>query len=101
MQPSRCALCPVASPDLICPGEHAPRICRQIDPAQPEYDARYRDYWQTYLSMTRRKGISEQYAKLEMRRPLSSTAGASPPRPRAEVVSGASSFSRSATELTP
>jgi malate dehydrogenase (oxaloacetate-decarboxylating)(NADP+) len=34
----------------------------------PEYDERYRDYWQTYLSMTIRKGITEQYAKLEMRR---------------------------------
>ncbi len=34
----------------------------------PEYDARYRDYWQTYLSMTARKGITEQYARLEMRR---------------------------------
>jgi malate dehydrogenase (oxaloacetate-decarboxylating)(NADP+) len=34
----------------------------------PEFDERYRDYWQTYLEMTRRKGISEQYAKLEMRR---------------------------------
>jgi malate dehydrogenase (oxaloacetate-decarboxylating)(NADP+) len=34
----------------------------------PEYDERYRDYWQTYLAMTRRKGITEQYAKLEMRR---------------------------------
>jgi malate dehydrogenase (oxaloacetate-decarboxylating)(NADP+) len=34
----------------------------------PEYDERYRDYWQTYLALTRRKGISEQYAKLEMRR---------------------------------
>ncbi|MCX7098146.1 MAG: NADP-dependent malic enzyme [Methylococcales bacterium] len=34
----------------------------------PEYDERYRDFWQTYLSMTMRKGVSEQYAKLEMRR---------------------------------
>jgi malate dehydrogenase (oxaloacetate-decarboxylating)(NADP+) len=34
----------------------------------PEYDERYRDFWQTYLGMTRRKGITEQYAKLEMRR---------------------------------
>jgi malate dehydrogenase (oxaloacetate-decarboxylating)(NADP+) len=34
----------------------------------PEYDERYRDYWQTYLALTRRKGINEQYAKLEMRR---------------------------------
>jgi malate dehydrogenase (oxaloacetate-decarboxylating)(NADP+) len=34
----------------------------------PEYDERYRDFWQTYLGMTMRKGVSEQYAKLEMRR---------------------------------
>jgi malate dehydrogenase (oxaloacetate-decarboxylating)(NADP+) len=34
----------------------------------PEYDERYRDFWQTYLSMTARKGVTEQYAKLEMRR---------------------------------
>ncbi|RJG05314.1 NADP-dependent malic enzyme [Noviherbaspirillum cavernae] len=34
----------------------------------PEYDERYRDYWQTYLAKTRRMGITEQYAKLEMRR---------------------------------
>lgn len=34
----------------------------------PEFDQRYRDYWQTYLGMTIRKGVSEQYARLEMRR---------------------------------
>ena len=34
----------------------------------PECDERYRDFWQTYLAMTIRKGITEQYAKLEMRR---------------------------------
>ncbi len=34
----------------------------------PEYDERYREYWQEYLSMTRRKGVTEQWAKLEMRR---------------------------------
>ncbi len=34
----------------------------------PEFDARYRDYWQTYHAMTARMGITEQYAKLEMRR---------------------------------
>lgn len=39
-----------------------------FDTINPEYDERYRDYWQTYLAMTRRKGITEQYAKLEMRR---------------------------------
>ncbi|MFC3108668.1 NADP-dependent malic enzyme [Undibacterium arcticum] len=34
----------------------------------PDYDERYRDYWQTYHQMASRKGITEQYAKLEMRR---------------------------------
>ncbi len=34
----------------------------------PEYDERYRDYWHDYLQMTRRKGVTEQYARLEMRR---------------------------------
>ena len=36
----------------------------------PESDERYRDYWQTYLSMAARKGVTEEYAKLEMRRRL-------------------------------
>jgi malate dehydrogenase (oxaloacetate-decarboxylating)(NADP+) len=34
----------------------------------PEFDERYRDYWETYLALTIRKGITQQYAKLEMRR---------------------------------
>ncbi|MGH8806885.1 MAG: NADP-dependent malic enzyme [Noviherbaspirillum sp.] len=34
----------------------------------PEYDERYREFWETYLSLTRRKGVTEQYAKLEVRR---------------------------------
>ncbi|QRX81037.1 NADP-dependent malic enzyme [Glaciimonas sp. PAMC28666] len=34
----------------------------------PEFDSRYRDYWQTFLAMTKRQGVTEQYAKLEMRR---------------------------------
>ena len=34
----------------------------------PERDDRYRAYWETFLSMTRRKGVTEQWAKLEMRR---------------------------------
>ncbi|MEI6268980.1 MAG: NADP-dependent malic enzyme [Methylococcaceae bacterium] len=34
----------------------------------PEFDNRYRDFWETYLKMTVRKGVTEQYAKLEMRR---------------------------------
>ena len=34
----------------------------------PEFDERYRDYWQTFLAMTARNGVTEQWAKLEMRR---------------------------------
>uniref|UniRef100_UPI004048D22F NADP-dependent malic enzyme n=1 Tax=Polynucleobacter sp. TaxID=2029855 RepID=UPI004048D22F len=34
----------------------------------PENDSRYRDFWQTYLALTERKGITESFAKLEMRR---------------------------------
>jgi malate dehydrogenase (oxaloacetate-decarboxylating)(NADP+) len=34
----------------------------------PDFDERYRDYWQTFLAMTKRHGVTEQYAKLEMRR---------------------------------
>jgi malate dehydrogenase (oxaloacetate-decarboxylating)(NADP+) len=35
-----------------------------------EHDHRYRDFWQTYHRMTERKGITEQVAKIEMRRRL-------------------------------
>jgi malate dehydrogenase (oxaloacetate-decarboxylating)(NADP+) len=34
----------------------------------PENDARFRDFWQTYLALTERKGVTEHFAKLEMRR---------------------------------
>ena len=33
-------------------------------------DSRYRDYWQTYHRMMERKGVTEQLAKIEMRRRL-------------------------------
>ena len=36
-----------------------------------EQDHRYRDFWQTYHRMTERKGITQQMAKIEMRRRLS------------------------------
>ena len=39
-----------------------------FETTNPEYDERYREYWQEYLAMTRRKGGTEQWAKLEMRR---------------------------------
>jgi malate dehydrogenase (oxaloacetate-decarboxylating)(NADP+) len=36
----------------------------------PEQDPRYRDYWETYHRLAARKGITAQYAKIEMRRRL-------------------------------
>jgi malate dehydrogenase (oxaloacetate-decarboxylating)(NADP+) len=36
-----------------------------------EMDHRYRDFWQTYHRLTERKGVTEQIAKIEMRRRLS------------------------------
>jgi len=36
-----------------------------------EKDHRYRDFWQTYHRMTERKGVTEQMAKIDMRRRLS------------------------------
>ncbi len=33
-----------------------------------EFDPRYREYWQAYYTLMQRRGVSQQYAKLEMRR---------------------------------
>ncbi len=43
---------------------------RDYDVVNTEFDHRYRDYWQTYLAMTERKGVTQQLAKIEMRRRL-------------------------------
>ena len=40
------------------------------DVVNVEQDHRYRDFWQTYHRMTARKGVTEQLAKIEMRRRL-------------------------------
>jgi malate dehydrogenase (oxaloacetate-decarboxylating)(NADP+) len=34
----------------------------------PESDPRYRDYWTTYHQLSERKGVTPEYARLEMRR---------------------------------
>ncbi|CAJ0701318.1 MULTISPECIES: NADP-dependent malic enzyme [Ralstonia] len=34
----------------------------------PEHDQRFRDYWETYYKLMARKGVTPQYAKLELRR---------------------------------
>ncbi|HUG77934.1 MAG TPA: NADP-dependent malic enzyme [Burkholderiales bacterium] len=41
---------------------------REFDLVNPELDPRYRDYWSTYHALTERKGVSPEYAKVEMRR---------------------------------
>ena len=41
-----------------------------FDLINPEWDERYRTYWQEYLGLTERKGVSQEYAKIEMRRRL-------------------------------
>ena len=39
-----------------------------FDVINPEFDERFRDFWQTYHRMTERQGVTQQYAKIEMRR---------------------------------
>jgi malate dehydrogenase (oxaloacetate-decarboxylating)(NADP+) len=41
---------------------------KEFDLVNPESDPRYRDYWTTYHQLTQRKGVSPEYARLEMRR---------------------------------
>ena len=41
---------------------------RDLQIVNPEWDARYREYWTEYHRLTERRGVSMQYAKIEMRR---------------------------------
>ena len=41
-----------------------------IEVVNPEFDPRYREYWEQYYRLTERKGVSQQYAQIEMRRRL-------------------------------
>ncbi|NWG73226.1 MAG: NADP-dependent malic enzyme [Rubrivivax sp.] len=43
---------------------------RDYDVVNIENDHRYRDYWQTYHRMMERRGVTAQFAKIEMRRRL-------------------------------
>jgi malate dehydrogenase (oxaloacetate-decarboxylating)(NADP+) len=43
---------------------------RDYDVVNTDNDHRYRDYWQTYHRLTARKGVTAQFAKIEMRRRL-------------------------------
>jgi malate dehydrogenase (oxaloacetate-decarboxylating)(NADP+) len=44
------------------------RIGEQVTVVNPEHDERFREYWQDYHRMTQRRGVTAQYARLEMRR---------------------------------
>ena len=41
---------------------------REFQLVNPELDPRYRDYWSSYHRLVERKGVSPEYARLEMRR---------------------------------
>ncbi|MBI5909692.1 MAG: NADP-dependent malic enzyme [Betaproteobacteria bacterium] len=41
-----------------------------FDLVNPENDPRYRDYWEEYHRLTERRGVSQHYAQIEMRRRL-------------------------------
>src|SRR6476646_1367699 len=45
----------------IRPGEH-------FEVINPEFDERYREYWMEYYRLTERRGVSQAYAQVEMRR---------------------------------
>jgi malate dehydrogenase (oxaloacetate-decarboxylating)(NADP+) len=46
------------------------RLVRDVDYTitDPAQDERFKDYWETFYELTKRKGVTEQYAKLEVRR---------------------------------
>jgi len=44
------------------------KLGEHFDVINPDFDERYRDFWQTYFAMTNRKGMTQEMAKLEMRR---------------------------------
>ncbi len=46
------------------------RMGIDIEVINPEFDERYHDFWKEYFDITARRGVSQQYAKIEMRRRL-------------------------------
>jgi malate dehydrogenase (oxaloacetate-decarboxylating)(NADP+) len=41
---------------------------KEFDLVNPEFDPRYRDYWTTYHRLAERRGVTPEYARVEMRR---------------------------------
>jgi malate dehydrogenase (oxaloacetate-decarboxylating)(NADP+) len=62
----------VGRPNVIA--KHIQRLGLRIRPDEdvgivnPEYDPRYREYWEEYHRIMARRGVDDRYAKLEMRR---------------------------------
>lgn len=46
------------------------QVGKDVEVINIDDDPRYREYWQTYHQLTERKGVTEQFAKIEMRRRL-------------------------------
>ncbi len=46
------------------------RLGEDVDVTNPEFDARFRKYWTSYWEIMNRRGITEELAKVEMRRRL-------------------------------
>jgi len=44
------------------------KLGQHFDVINPDFDERYRDYWQSYHQMVMRKGVTEDLARLAMRR---------------------------------
>jgi malate dehydrogenase (oxaloacetate-decarboxylating)(NADP+) len=46
------------------------RLIRDVDYTitDPENDSRFKDYWETYYELKKRQGVTQTYAKLEVRR---------------------------------
>src|SRR5216110_3790475 len=41
---------------------------KEFELVNPDFDSRYRDYWTTYHRLAERKGVTAEYARIEMRR---------------------------------
>jgi malate dehydrogenase (oxaloacetate-decarboxylating)(NADP+) len=41
---------------------------KEFELVNPEFDPRYREYWTTYHQLAARKGVTPEYARIEMRR---------------------------------
>jgi malate dehydrogenase (oxaloacetate-decarboxylating)(NADP+) len=64
----------VGRPEVVSAriAQHGLRIKPDVDfeLVNPNSDARYKDYWQSYYALTERMGVSADYARIEMRRRL-------------------------------